>query len=186
LNRFEVFDLPIPGLKLVERKKIGDHRGFFVRLFCAEELATLGWSKPIVQVNQSFTDRRGTVRGMHFQHPPHVEMKMVLCLKGKVWDVALDIRAGSPTFLRWHAEVLSAENNRAFLIPEGFAHGFQTLTDKVELLYFHTAPYVPNVEDGINPCDPTIKISWPLPITEISERDESLPTIKPAFKGLNI
>ena len=107
---------------------MGDARGFLSRLFCAEELRAAGWTGPIAQINHTHTARKGTVRGMHFQYPPHAEMKLVSCLRGEVWDVAVDIRAGSQTFLRWHAEILSADNGRALLIPQGFAHGFQALT----------------------------------------------------------
>ncbi|MCX7817501.1 MAG: dTDP-4-dehydrorhamnose 3,5-epimerase family protein [Syntrophales bacterium] len=184
MSRFKIFDLPIPGLKLIERIKLGDNRGFLSRLFCAEELSTAGWRKPIFQINLTYTSRKGTVRGLHFQHPPYAEMKMILCLRGKVWDVALDIRSSSLTFLKWHAEILSEENNRAILIPEGFAHGFQALTDDVELIYFHNAPYVPDAEDGISPCDPNLGITWPLPISELSSRDATLPTIERTFTGL--
>lgn len=173
MNRFSVTDLPLAGLKCVERHKFGDSRGFLSRLFCAEELAEAGWVKPVVQINQTVTAREGTVRGMHFQHPPHAEMKLVSCLRGAVWDVAVDLRRDSPTFLRWHAEELSAENCRALLIPEGFAHGFQTLEDDCELLYLHSAAYAAEAEDGLNPADPRLAISWPREITEISERDRS-------------
>lgn len=186
MKRFHITDLPLPGLKLIERQKLGDSRGFFSRLFCAEELASAGWIKPIAQINHTYTAKRGTVRGLHFQYPPHAEMKLVMCLRGEVWDVVVDIRAGSPTFLHWHAEHLSAENDYALLIPEGFAHGFQALTDHVELLYFHTAPYVPEAEGGINPQDTSLSIPWPLSITEISERDLGLPEISPDFEGLHL
>ena len=125
MKRLAIADLPLAGLKRIERQRLGDARGFLSRLFCAEELAAAGWSKPIAQINQTFTAKRGTVRGLHFQYPPHAEMKLVSCLRGEVWDVAVDVRAGSKTFLRWHAERLSADNGCALLIPEGFAHGFQ-------------------------------------------------------------
>ena len=184
MQRFFITDLPISGLKLIERKKLDDPRGFFSRLFCARELFSAGWVKPLVQINHSYTARCGTVRGLHFQLPPHTEMKIVICLKGEIWDVAVDIRSGSPTFLKWHAEVLSERNNLALLIPEGFAHGFQTMTDHVEILYLHSAYYVPEAEGGINPQDRHLSIRWPIPISEISNRDLSLPMIDSNFQGI--
>jgi dTDP-4-dehydrorhamnose 3,5-epimerase len=184
MSRFSVFDLPLPGLKLVERQRIGDGRGFLSRLFCAEELAAAGWVKPIAQINHTRTTKCGTVRGMHFQRPPHSEMKLVSCIRGEVWDVALDVRSGSPTFLHWHAERLSVDNNRALLIPEGFAHGFQALTDDVELLYCHSAAYAAEAEVGLNPQDPRLAVAWPLAITELSARDACHPLVESGFEGV--
>jgi dTDP-4-dehydrorhamnose 3,5-epimerase len=177
-------DTPLPGLKIIGRKTITDSRGSFSRVFCNEELAVAGWKRPIAQINHSVTVRSGTIRGLHFQRPPHGEMKLVSCIRGTVWDVAIDLRAGSPTFLQWHAEVLSAENGRAMLIPEGFAHGFQTLTDQVELVYCHSAPYVPEAEAGLWPFDSMVSVSWPSAATEISERDAGFPRISGEFQGV--
>lgn len=173
MSRFVTVNLPIDGLKLIERQPIGDHRGFLSRLFCAEELREAGWIRPVAQINHTYTAKRGTVRGLHFQHPPHAEKKMVACLRGEIWDVAVDLRAGSPTYLQWHGEYLSANNHRALLIPEGFAHGFQTLGDDVELLYFHSVPYRAEAEGGLNALDPRLAVMWPLPVTEISRRDRA-------------
>ena len=153
-------------------------------MFCADELALAGWKKPISQINLTVTAKRGTVRGMHFQHPPHAEMKLVNCVRGSVFDVAVDLRAGSPTFLQWHAEELSAENRRSLLIPEGFAHGFQTLTDDCELIYLHSIPYVPGAEGALNAQDPALAVRWPLAITELSERDRVHPNLTEQFTGL--
>jgi dTDP-4-dehydrorhamnose 3,5-epimerase len=175
MSRFAVKDLPLSGLKLIERRKIGDHRGFFSRLFCAEELKEAGWQKPIAQINHSATAKAGTVRGLHFQYPPHAEMKLVSCLRGAIWDVAVDLRPGSPTFLRWHAEELSSDNLRAMLVPEGFAHGFYALTDACEIVYLSSAPYEPAAEDGLNPNDPALGIVWPAAITDLSDRDRGHP-----------
>jgi dTDP-4-dehydrorhamnose 3,5-epimerase len=186
MSRFVVTDLPLPGLKLVERQPVGDDRGFLSRLFCAEQLATAGWVKPIAQINHTCTARRGAVRGMHFQRPPHSEMKLVSCIRGEVWDVALDVRAGSPTFLHWHAERLSEQNGRALLIPEGFAHGFQALTDDVELLYCHSATYAAEAAAGLNPQDARLAITWPLAITELSARDAAHPLITTGFEGVRL
>ncbi len=184
MSRFTVFDTPIADLKIIERQHLGDSRGFLSRLFCADELAVAGWHKPIVQINQTLTQKQGTVRGMHFQRPPQAEIKLVTCLRGAIWDVAVDLRARSPTFLQWHAEELSAANNRALLIPEGFAHGFQTLSDGCELLYFHSAIYTPAAEAGVNPKDPMLSIAWPLAITGLSTRDANHPMLDQQFKGL--
>lgn len=186
MNRFTVADLPLDGLKLIERQRLGDSRGFLSRLFCAEEFAAAGWCQPIVQINHTYTAQRGTLRGMHYQTPPHAEMKLVSCIQGEVWDVAVDLHAGSPTFLHWHAEILSATNNRALLIPEGFAHGFQTLTDDVTLLYCHTTAYCPAAEMALNTQDPRLSITWPLAITEISPRDATHPLLDMKFEGLRL
>jgi len=121
---------------------------------------------------------------MHFQRPPHAEMKLVSCIRGEVWDVAVDLRVGSPTYLHWHAEQLSAENGFALLIPEGFAHGFQALTDDVDLLYCHSEAYTPAAEARLNPLDPKLAITWPLPVTELSVRDSQHPLLTAAFNGL--
>lgn len=184
MNRFEVIDTPLEGLKIVVRQRIGDARGHLSRLFCAEELAPAGWRNPVAQINHTYTAKQGTVRGMHFQHAPFAETKLVSCLRGTIWDVAVDLRAGSPTFLHWHAVTLSQENNQALLIPAGFAHGFQSLSPEVELLYCHSAPYVPRAESGLNPLDPSLAIEWPLPVSECSERDRNHPLLDGFFEGL--
>lgn len=186
MNRFTVSATPLSGLKLVERQRLGDARGFLSRLFCAQELQAAGWDKPIAQINHTQTAKRGTVRGMHFQHPPHAEMKLVTCLQGEVWDVAVDLRADSPTFLQWHAARLSAENQCALLIPEGFAHGFQALSDDVQLLYCHSAGYAQQAEDGLNPMDGKLAIDWPLPVIELSPRDARHPMLSENFEGVRL
>jgi dTDP-4-dehydrorhamnose 3,5-epimerase len=184
LNRLSVTDLPLAGLKRVERHRLGDVRGFLSRLFCAEELGAAGWNRPIAQINHSYTAKRRTVRGLHFQRPPHAEMKLVSCIRGEVWDVAVDVRAGSKTFLHWYAERLSADNGRALLIPEGFAHGFQSLTDDAELLYCHSAAYSVSAEAGLHPSDGRLAISWPLPMTDLSTRDSQHPLLNEQFMGV--
>jgi len=186
MSRFTITDLPLAGLKRVERRSLGDSRGFLSRLFCAEELISAGWQKPIAQINHTYTATRGTVRGMHFQLPPQAEMKLVSCLRGRVWDVAVDLRRGSETFLHWHAEELSADNHRAFLIPEGFAHGFQALTDDVELLYCHSVAYHKEAEGGVNPRDSSLSIEWPLEISEISDADTHHPMIDQDYSGFAV
>ena len=184
MTRFDISDTSLSGVKLITRKIMGDNRGFLTRLFCAEILKTAGWTKPIAQINQTMTKRKGTVRGMHFQHPPHAEMKLISCIFGEILDIAVDLRKDSPTFLQWHAEKLSAENANALLIPEGVAHGFQTLTDNVELLYCHSAAYSPTFEAGVNPNDPALAILWPLEIVDLSERDKKHPMINTSFEGI--
>lgn len=186
MSNFSIIDTPITGLKVIERKPISDHRGFLARIFCADQLRGAGWKKPIVQINQTMTKKRGTVRGMHFQNVPHSEMKLVSCLQGEVWDVAVDLRRNSPTFLRWHAEKLSSENCRAMLIPEGFAHGFQTLTNNCELLYLHSEPYIHESESGIQPTDPSIGVLWPLDFYEISDRDLGHTLLNDQFIGIQL
>jgi dTDP-4-dehydrorhamnose 3,5-epimerase len=182
--RFDFISTPLAGLLLVQRKTAEDQRGFLSRFYCAEEFSEAGLVKPIAQINHSFTRNKGAVRGLHFQHPPHAEAKLVSCLKGEVLDVAVDLRCGSPTFLHWHGEILSASNRRSLLIPEGYAHGFQTLTEDCELIYLHTAAYHPEAEGALNISDPCLNITWPLPITELSERDRNHPFIGSDFQGI--
>lgn len=185
-SRFDVLDTPLQRLKLIQRRPIGDHRGSLERMFCAEELRSPILGKCIVQINRTLTTKRGTVRGLHFQYPPHAEAKVVSCLHGEVFDVAVDLRAGSPTFLHWHAEILSAGNHKSLLIPEGFAHGFQTLTEDCEMLYFHTAAYQPSAESGLHARDPHLNIGWPAPVTELSSRDAAHPLVTGEFAGIAV
>ena len=185
-KRFDILDTPIQGLKIVQRKIVGDNRGYFERLFCVEDLNLLIPNKRIMQINHSLTEKRGTVRGMHFQYPPHAEFKFVSCLRGEVFDVAVDLRCDSPTFLKWHAEILTADNHKTLAIPEGFAHGFQTLTNECEMLYFHTDFYIPEAEDSLNVKDPILGIKWPVRITEISDRDQNNPFINDKFTGVQL
>lgn len=175
---------PLAGLLVIERHPIADERGLFERLYCAEELTAANIHMPIVQANRSVTARKGAVRGMHFQHPPHADVKLVSCLAGKIFDVAVDLRRGSPTFLRWHAVELSNDNHKSMLIPAGFAHGFQTLSDDCELLYFHSAAYAAKAEGGIQPTDSRLGIAWPLPVADISTRDRLHPALTAAFEGI--
>lgn len=186
MTRFDCVDLPLAGLKLVTRQRVGDQRGFLSRIFCAEDLTAAGWQKPVAQINHTFTAKLGTVRGLHFQHPPCAEMKLVNCLRGEVWDVAVDLRAHSNTYLQWHAQILSADNGQAMLIPEGFAHGFQTLTDDVEMLYCHSVAYNATSEAGLNIHDERLAIMWPLPVAEVSVRDAGHPLIANGFKGVHL
>jgi dTDP-4-dehydrorhamnose 3,5-epimerase len=183
MSHFDFIPTRLSGLMLVQRKTIEDHRGFLSRFYCAEEFSEIGFEKPIAQINHSFTRKKGAVRGLHFQRYPYAETKLVSCLKGEVWDVAVDLRSDSPTFLQWHGEILSAANRRSFLIPEGYAHGFQALTDKCELMYLHTETYHPEVEGALNVADPSLSITWPLLIAELSARDKNNPFISKEYKG---
>lgn len=171
---------------VVEGQPYSDHRGAFSRLFCERALAEVVADRHIVQVNHSRTHAVGAVRGMHFQYPPHAEMKMVRCIRGRVWDVLVDLRANSPTFLTWHAEELSPETSRMLIIPEGCAHGFQVLEPDSELLYLHTAFYTPSSEGALRYDDPRLAISWPLPTTDISERDRNHAFLTNDFAGLDV
>lgn len=184
LSRFNVYPTALPGVSIIQREILEDSRGFLSRFYCMDEFSSLGMNKPIAQINHTLTRREGTVRGLHFQFPPYAETKIVSCLRGEVFDVALDLRRDSTTFLQWHGEVLSAANRRSLLIPEGFAHGFQALTDDCELIYLHTAPYRQDAEGALNVKDPHFAIGWPLPITELSERDSSHPFINADFRGV--
>lgn len=184
MSRFDFIATPLNELVLVQRKAIEDDRGFLSRFYCAEELRQAGFCKPITQINHTFTRKKGAVRGLHFQNPPYAEIKMVSCLKGEILDVAVDLRRNSPTFLHWHGEILSATNRRSLLIPEGFAHGFQTLTEDCELIYLHTAFYRPEAEGALNVADPKLSIVWPLPIVDLSIRDRSHAFIDENFKGI--
>ncbi len=164
---------PIPGVSVVEITQVRDGRGSLYRAFCDDELRKVFKHRTIRQVNVSHTAMVGTIRGLHYQMHPFEEMKFVRCLRGRVWDVALDLRPSSKTFRQWHAEELSPDNALMMIIPEGCAHGFQVLDEGSELLYLHTAPYEPQSEAGVRFDDPVIGIAWPLPVTDISERDKS-------------
>jgi dTDP-4-dehydrorhamnose 3,5-epimerase len=184
--RFSLATTPLAGLRILVGNPVGDHRGHLERIFCQQELADILHGKSIAQINRTLTARAGTVRGMHFQHPPHAEMKFVSCLRGEVFDVAVDVRRGSPTFLAWHAEVLSEDNHKSMVVPEGFAHGFQTLTSDCELLYLHTSAHVAEAEGALNAVDPRLAIAWPTRITEQSARDRAHPMLTETFAGVAI
>ena len=167
---------PLPGLWEVHSEPRRDERGSFARVFCAEAFAPVRPDLRFVQVNHSVTAHRGTVRGLHFQRAPHAEAKLIRCLRGRVFDVAVDLRPDSPSFGRWHAVELSADNGVQVFIPEGVAHGFQALEDDAHLLYQHTAPHEPASEAGLRHDDPTLAVAWPLPVTLLSPRDRALPS----------
>jgi len=174
----------LAGSYIVELEPFSDDRGWFARFYCKQEFQQIGHQQEWVQLNHSFTTKKGTIRGMHFQKPPFREIKMVRCISGSIFDVIIDIRKDSPTFLQWTGVELSAENKKMLYIPEGFAHGFQTLSDNCELIYHHSAFYTPNSEGGIRYDDPQVSINWPLPVTIISERDANHPLLNEQFKGI--
>jgi len=186
MNRLILHSTPIDGLHVVEREPIGDSRGFLERMFCQDSLRQFLQGKTVRQINRTLTQQKGTVRGLHFQNPPYAETKIVTCLKGKVWDVAIDLRRGSPTFLKNYAVLLTEDNHRSFLIPEGFAHGFQTLTSDCEMLYCHTADYNVELEGALNAIDPLLSIPWPEPIIERSDRDVNHPMLTDNFQGMEL
>src|SRR5690606_4252244 len=171
------------GSFTIQLDPIKDERGWFARYFCKKEFSSIGHDKEWVQMNHSFTIKKGTIRGMHFQKPPHSEIKLVRCIHGSVYDVVIDLRKDSPTFLNWFGVELSAENKLMMYIPEGFAHGFQTLEDNSGLLYMHTAYYSPEAESGLKFNDPQINISWLLEVSEISLRDNNHDLLE-KFNGL--
>jgi dTDP-4-dehydrorhamnose 3,5-epimerase len=166
--------------RLVLPEPRGDERGFFARLFCAAEFGRAGLPTEFVQQNVSLSVRRGTLRGLHYQAPPHGEAKLVRCLRGAIVDVIVDLRPASPTFRRWEAFDLSAENMAQLLVPVGFAHGFQTLQDATEVSYLVSHPYVPAAERGLRWDDPAIGIDWPMEPVEISEKDRTWPDLRVA------
>lgn len=179
-----VLPTPLTDLHTVQHTPSCDQRGRFTRLFCEQELSAIRPGLHFPQINYSETLGTGTVRGLHYQTPPASEAKLIRCLRGRVFDVAVDLRAGSPTFLHWHAAELSEDNALALFVPEGFAHGFQTLTDEVQLLYMHTAPWTPECEAGLRHDDPRLAIRWPLPVTAVSDRDCTHALIGDAFTGV--
>jgi dTDP-4-dehydrorhamnose 3,5-epimerase len=168
---------PLSGVWVIELDLLGDERGWFARTFDEEEFRSRGLSPAVVQCNASFNAEGDTLRGMHYQADPHGEPKLVRCVRGSIYDVALDLRPDSPTYLAWHGVELSAENRLAFYIPAGLAHGFQTLQENCEVLYQMGAPYVPEAARGVRWDDPAFAISWPEPQGEriIAERDASYP-----------
>lgn len=156
----------LPGAYVLELERREDERGFFARAWCRDELAAHGLDARVAQANVSWNERRGTLRGLHFQRAPHAEVKLVRCTRGAVYDVIVDLRPGSPTYTRWLGVELSAENGRSLYVPEGFAHGYQTLVDGSETFYLVSEPYAPGAEGGVRWDDPAFGISWP----DVAER----------------
>lgn len=169
----------LPGAYIIEMEPLRDERGFFARSFCREEFAAHGLNPDLVQCSVSFNDKRGTLRGMHWQAKPHEEAKLVRCTMGAIHDVILDLRPDSPAFRRWVAVELTAENRRALYIPEGCAHGFQTLADNTEVFYQMSEFYHPECARGVRWDDPAFGIEWPVADPIISARDRAYPMMKP-------
>jgi len=186
MRKFFIEETPITDLLVIQRMPMSDERGYLERMFCSEDLKSFFGTRKVVQINHTVTKKSGTIRGMHYQRPPHAEMKLISCLRGEIFDVAVDLRAGSQTFLQWHAEILSEDNHRSFVIPEGFAHGFQTLTDDCELIYLHSASYHPDHDSGLDALDPALKIGWPCRLTDRSMRDLQHPKITSDFSGVSL
>lgn len=175
---------PLAPARLLEIRRIGDARGFFGRAFCAREFAENGLENEFVQANNSFSARRGTLRGLHYQLPPAAEAKLVRCIRGALFDVILDLRPDSPNFGKSFGAELSAENRLMMYVPRGFAHAILTLEDNCEALYFSSAFYAPEHERGVRWNDPRFAVAWPVPPAEISAKDASWPDFDPEFHGL--
>lgn len=175
---------PLPGSYLIDLEPFNDERGWFARFYCKKEFEQLGHNKEWVQMNHSVTYLKGSLRGMHFQKHPYREIKMVRCIVGSVFDVIIDLRRNSETFLKWFGIELSAENKKILYIPEGFAHGFQCMQDHCELIYHHTEYYSADAEGGVRYNDPLIGIQWPMKVSAISMRDQSHSFLEKTFKGI--
>jgi dTDP-4-dehydrorhamnose 3,5-epimerase len=175
---------PIAGAYVIMLAPHGDARGWLLRTYCKASFAQIGHDHEFVQMNHTMTHRRGTVRGMHFQHPPCAEIKLARCVRGSVYDVIVDVRAGSTTLLQWFGVELSAENHRCMYIPAGCAHGFQTLVDDCEMVYCHTAEYSPTHEGAVRYDDPRVGVRWPLPVAEVSTRDQGHALLNDCFTGV--
>jgi dTDP-4-dehydrorhamnose 3,5-epimerase len=182
----EFIETPIKDLYLIQPKLLTDERGFFTRIFCKELFSKIGFDKEFVQFNHSFNSYKGTIRGMHYQKPPFAETKFIRCVQGKVYDVAIDLRKNSPTYLNYFGAELSADNMTCILIPEGFAHGFQTLEDNSALIYHHTSYYTPNIEGGIRFNDTALSINWQLPPVNVTVKDKQYPLINQNFEPISL
>jgi dTDP-4-dehydrorhamnose 3,5-epimerase len=169
----------LPDTYILDPEKHRDDRGFFARAFCARTFAERGLNGSMVQTNVSFNTRRGTLRGMHFQRPPHREAKLVRCTRGRLYDVIVDVRPGSEAYGDWMGIELAADTHRMLYVPEGFAHGFLTLEDDTEVTYQVSAEYAPEAETGLRYDDPALGIEWPGPIRVISDKDRSWPALSP-------
>lgn len=177
-------ELPLKGAYVIQPELVSDSRGTFARIFCKEELKKIGHCHEIVQINYSSNRHVGAVRGMHFQYPPRAEIKMVKCIRGAVFDVIIDLRRNSPTFLGWTGTELSENNRTMIYIPKGFAHGFQVLEASSELIYLHTAYYSPADEGALRYNDPKVGVRWPLGVSQTTEKDKHHPLINDGFEGV--
>jgi dTDP-4-dehydrorhamnose 3,5-epimerase len=179
-------EIHLKGAYIIELEPYRDSRGLFARTFCKNEFKKIGHHKEFVQFNHSATSQKGTIRGMHYQVPPGAEIKLIRCIRGSVYDVIIDLRHYSPTFLSYYGVELSEENMKMIYVPEGFAHGFQTLENNAQLIYHHTQFYNPEYERGIRYNDPSVGINWPLKAVNVTEKDKNYPLIDNNFKGIKI
>jgi dTDP-4-dehydrorhamnose 3,5-epimerase len=180
----KINETKIKGLYVAELDLFNDNRGFFIRSYCNKELQEVGIEKPIKQINHSLTSVVGTIRGLHYQNPPYAEIKIIRCIVGEIFDVAVDLRKDSDTFLQWHGEYLNSKNFKMLIVPEGFAHGFQVIKPNSEIFYLSTESYTQEAESGILFNDEKVKIEWPLQVTGISDRDLRHDMITEEFKGI--
>jgi dTDP-4-dehydrorhamnose 3,5-epimerase len=178
--------LILHGAFTIDVQPFQDNRGFFTRTFCEKEFAAHNLVQHFVQANHSGTLGKGVIRGMHFQHMPYSEVKLVKCVQGAIFDVIVDVRKGSPTFLQWYGAELTAENKRMMYVPAGFAHGFQSLTDYSEITYMVSNFYNKESEGGVKYDDPKVNIQWPLPVSLVSEKDMNIPLVDANFEGVLI
>lgn len=176
----------IPSVVIIETGVHIDERGGFSRIYCRDESAKNQLEMDVVQINRSINTHAGTFRGLHFQHPPACECKRILCVRGRIYDIIVDLRMDSPTFLSWIGVELSSDQQRMVHIPAGCAHGFQTLEPHTELIYLHSERYSPDHEDGLRFTDPLLNIELPLPVSRISQRDAEMPLLDPTFSGLQV
>jgi dTDP-4-dehydrorhamnose 3,5-epimerase len=186
MTDFTLQALELEGLYLIRQKIFSDDRGRFARMFCQTRLSVQGRPFAIRQINHSRTVEKGSVRGLHYQKTGYAESKLITCVRGAVWDVVVDLRPHSPTYLQWHAEELRADDGRSLLIPAGFAHGFQSLTDESEVLYLTDADYAPDHEAGLSVNDPSLDIPWPLSVKNLSLKDSSHPWLDADFAGVEL
>jgi dTDP-4-dehydrorhamnose 3,5-epimerase len=186
MSNFQFENTNLLKIQKITRHPIQDSRGAFDKFFCKEEFSKQDKNISINQVNLSKTTQSGTLRGLHYQRFPFLEKKIVSCLRGKIFDVVVDIRKNSPTFLEHYSTILSGDSSQSVLIPEGFAHGFQSLEDNCEVLYIHTNTYRPDYESGLNCFDPRLKINWPLPPGAISKRDNEFENLTSEFLGISV
>lgn len=185
-NKLVIENTKFEGLYIVNPVVHQDERGAFFRVFCEDEFSSLLNGETIKQINHSITDKKGTVRGLHFQYTPDSEIKIVKCIKGKIIDIVVDIRKSSKTFLQVFSIELSSKNKKMLYIPKGFAHGFQTLEDNTELIYLHSNIYTPNNEGSLHIKDPLLNINFPLDIINLSKKDNEQKFIDSNFKGIEI
>lgn len=178
--------LPLQGAFTIDVQPFEDERGFFTRTFCEKEFSAYNLVQHFVQANHSGTKGKGVIRGMHFQYAPYCEVKLVKCVHGEIFDIIVDVRKDSPTFLQWYGAELTASNKRMMYVPAGFAHGFQSLTEYSEITYMVSAFYNKESEGGVKYDDPAVKINWPLPVSLVSEKDLKIPGIGSTFQGVVI